>query len=228
MKKPPPELAEDAAALPSADEALGHRIKAAREARELSQQGVATRSKWADPDGKGISRTALIGYEGGSSRPGARELRLLCQTLMVSPNKLLFGSELPFQTAHTAIEGLRADSGQELKQAVETALILAALKGHERDALMSLALSLAGRQLGDLRLSGLRMMGALILPEIEATLREGLAPGADPASMSLEDMAGATSRHAGSNLGNDLRIEDGEVVGGVSLYPDPEARANKS
>ena len=93
------------------DAEFGARLKAARDKRQLSQTAVATRSKWADPEGKGISRTALIGYEAGTSRPGTRELRILCATLVVSPNQLLFGSEAPLQTAHVALEGLSESSG---------------------------------------------------------------------------------------------------------------------
>lgn len=44
----------------------------------------------------GISRAVLFGYEAGRTRPGARELRLLCEALRVTPNRLLFGSEEPF------------------------------------------------------------------------------------------------------------------------------------
>ena len=207
---------------------MGGRIKAAREEKDLSQKAVATRSKWVDPDQKGISRTALIGYEAGTSRPGARELRILCQTLGVSANALLFGSENPFQTSHPAMEGLQTQTGNDLSQAVQIALVLASLKGLERDALTSLALSLAGRQLGDLRLSGLRMLGSLLLPEIEQALRGALPSNVDPNTSSLEDMANALSRHLGSNVGNDLRIEAGEVIGGTWLYQDPEVGSEKS
>ena len=41
----------------------------------------------------GISKTVLHGYERGRTKPGAREIRLLCSALKVSPNQLLFGSE---------------------------------------------------------------------------------------------------------------------------------------
>ncbi len=208
---------------------FGQRIKVAREAVGLSQQAVATRSKWVDPEGKGISRTALIGYESESSRPGARELRIICETLTVSPNKLLFGLEHPFQTSHPALERLTADSGAEFRQAVETAVILSALKGHERDALMSLALSLAGRQLGDVRLGGLRMLAGMLTPEIWSATFKDPSAGAEPSSSRLEDIALQLSRHQGSTFGNRLRMNDeGEVDGGVVLYPDPERKDKKS
>lgn len=41
----------------------------------------------------GISRTVLIGYEAGRTKPGAKEIRLLCDALKVTPNRLIYGSE---------------------------------------------------------------------------------------------------------------------------------------
>ncbi len=41
----------------------------------------------------GISKTVLHGYERARTKPGAREIRLLCAALQISPNRLLFGSD---------------------------------------------------------------------------------------------------------------------------------------
>lgn len=209
-----------------ADAEFGARLKAARETRQLSQAAVATRSKWADPEGKGLSRTALIGYEAGSSRPGTRELRILCATLTVSPNQLLFGSEAPVQTAHVALEGLSDVAGRSLRQAIELAFVLAALKGHERDALVSLTLSLAGRQLGDVRLAGLRFLAHLSEKQIAAAIIPSEAdslPG-----KGLDDIVDRLSVGVGSNIGTNLVFgEDGETPKGAFLYPDPKAGRTK-
>lgn len=43
-----------------------------------------------------VSLSAIKGYETGRNMPGSRELRDLCETLRVTPNKLLFGVESPF------------------------------------------------------------------------------------------------------------------------------------
>lgn len=204
------------------DAALGQRLKEAREARQLTQQGVATRSKWADPEEKGISRTAIIGYEAGTSRPGAREIRILCQTLSISANKLLFGSERPPSTAHPAMETLQQQNGADLRTAIELGFVLASLKGHERDALVSLALSLAGRQLGDVRLSGLRMMAKLSLPEVARVFEEAIADIEDISKLNLEQVADALSKQVGSNIGTNLQIEDELNIQGSWLYPDPD------
>jgi transcriptional regulator with XRE-family HTH domain len=45
-----------------------------------------------------VSLSAIKGYETGRNMPGSRELRDLCKTLLVTPNKLLFGVESPFIT----------------------------------------------------------------------------------------------------------------------------------
>jgi transcriptional regulator with XRE-family HTH domain len=208
------------------DAEFGARLKAARDDRQLSQSAVATRSKWADAEGKGISRTALIGYEAGTSRPGTRELRILCTTLAVSPNRLLFGTEAPLQTAHVALEGLGEAAGRGLRQAIELAFVLAALRGHERDALMSLALSFAGRQLGDVRLAGLRALAHLTEPKIAAAILPDVASGAP--GEALEDIVERLSQGQGANIGTNLRFEDdGETPIGTPLYPEPGMQRSK-
>jgi transcriptional regulator with XRE-family HTH domain len=64
---------------------IGREIGRARVARNLSVSELHRRT--------GISRTVLQGYEAGRYKPGARELRLLAETLDCSPNRLLFGDE---------------------------------------------------------------------------------------------------------------------------------------
>jgi len=203
------------------DAALGRRIKSAREARDLTQQAISTQSKFADPEGKGISRTALVGYENGNSKPGARELRILCETLRVTPNHLLFGNEQPFETV--AMEGMSASRGRSLQQAVQLAFVLAALKDHERDALMSIALSFAGRQLGDVRLSGLRGVALLMSPAIEKAMQEMAGPQGQTAQ-SLEAMVDVVSHQVTTNIGNRVRFdENGDPQDGPRTYPDPQS-----
>lgn len=81
--------------LPQAiEDGIGHRIKAARESKSLSQSDVHRVT--------GISRMVLSKYEAGQNKPGTRELRLLCDALDVSPNYLIYGSE----STHTKSENL--------------------------------------------------------------------------------------------------------------------------
>lgn len=41
----------------------------------------------------GISKTVLHGYERSRTKPGAREIRLLCTALHISPNRLILGND---------------------------------------------------------------------------------------------------------------------------------------
>lgn len=41
----------------------------------------------------GISKTVLHGYERSRTKPGAREIRLLCSALHISPNRLILGND---------------------------------------------------------------------------------------------------------------------------------------
>lgn len=69
------------------EDGIGIRLKAARESKGLSQSDLHNKT--------GLSRTVLINYEAGRHKPGARELRLLCDALEVSPNHLIYGTEDP-------------------------------------------------------------------------------------------------------------------------------------
>jgi transcriptional regulator with XRE-family HTH domain len=55
----------------------------------------------------GVSRSAIKGYETGKNMPGARELRALCLALKVTPNLLLFGSEVPALNENEGSEAIR-------------------------------------------------------------------------------------------------------------------------
>lgn len=44
-----------------------------------------------------VSLSAIKGYETGRNVPGARELKQLCTALRVSPNRMIFGVDEPFQ-----------------------------------------------------------------------------------------------------------------------------------
>lgn len=76
-------------------------LRRAREAKGISHSELHRKT--------GISRTVLFGYETGRTKPGAKELRLLSESLGVSPNRLLFGTDEPFkpQTGIRALAKLR-------------------------------------------------------------------------------------------------------------------------
>lgn len=71
----------------SLENGIGLRIKAARDSYGISQTDLHKLT--------GLSRTVLINYEAGRHSPGARELKLLCDALKVSPNQIIYGTEEP-------------------------------------------------------------------------------------------------------------------------------------
>lgn len=102
-------------------------------------------------------------------------------------------------------------------------MVLTALKGHERDALQSLALSLAGRQLGDDRLSGLVASTWFMRDAFLAALKE-IAPEVEQTT-TLEELADISSSGLRTNYGNRFGLnEDGEIMNEHrAVYPDPKA-----
>ena len=73
---------------------IGERLARARASVNLTTiASLHKRTKEVDAEKKGISQPVLLGYEAGEYRPGARELRLLCLAMGVSPTWLLFGQE---------------------------------------------------------------------------------------------------------------------------------------
>jgi transcriptional regulator with XRE-family HTH domain len=202
---------------------IGARLKRAREDRDFTQLAVATRTKMADPDAKGISRTSLIGYEQGTSSPGLREIKLLCEVLRITPNWLVYGTDEAGLIKQASMEAFSLGVNHELRGVLRAALVLLALKGHERDSILSLALSLAGRQLGDLRLSGLMMTADLMVNDFLKLVREHAPDATD--TTPLADIADVISMGLGGNLGNRIKfdVEDPSVVvGGEWLYQDPK------
>jgi transcriptional regulator with XRE-family HTH domain len=71
------------------DNDIGLRIKAAREGLGFSQIDMHNKT--------GLSRTVLINYEAGRHKPSAREIKLICDALQISPNFLIYGTEPPHQ-----------------------------------------------------------------------------------------------------------------------------------
>lgn len=82
---------------------LGQRLEYQRRAQSLTQEQLATLTKQADKDGKGLSRGVISLYELGINRPGIKEIRLLCEALRISPSYLIYGQELPFQAMTGAL-----------------------------------------------------------------------------------------------------------------------------
>jgi transcriptional regulator with XRE-family HTH domain len=227
MREPiPPEPAADQAPVASgAGDDFAARLRAAREERGFRQSAVAGRTKMIDPEGRGVSRTAIIAYEQGTTNPGVRELKLICEVLHVTPNWLIYGSDSAGTAALPSMELLSRTPGR-LDDVITTALALTALKGHERDAVQTLVLSLAGRQLGDMRLSVLLTASWGMRDAFRAVLKSYLPDLAEDAT--LNDIADRLAERGTSvNAGNRFRLGDeGEILNPEqAVYPDPEQKS---
>jgi transcriptional regulator with XRE-family HTH domain len=202
---------------PVPEDGMGERIKEAREKRQWTQAILSNRTKLLDPNKEGVSRTVLVGYESGKYKPGARELRLLADTLHVTPNWLLYGTEKPFRASLPSVEFLQGDD--DIEKALRIALVLCILKPHERELIGSMMLSLAGRELGDLQLSGLMMAARMFGEEIVAKLK------AEFGTSSLEEAVREMGGGSWSNWGTGLNFNaDGEITSGEPIYKEPPSK----
>jgi len=79
---------------PPPEEGIGDRIRERRKELDLSVEELASLTTMCSSGSEeGISAPTLYRYESKGSKPGARELRLLCEALNVSPSILLLGKE---------------------------------------------------------------------------------------------------------------------------------------
>lgn len=219
-KKPPqptePKAPKAARSVSVPEDGIGLRIKEAREAKGISQTVLANQTKIVDPKHEGISRTVIIGYEAGTYKPGAREIRILCEALGVSPNWLLYRSESPVRTTQPSL--LFMERGDDMDASIQLAMAILLLKPNERSLLQGLVLSLAGGKVGDLRLSSVLLTSTLIAETVRSALEEkwGLKPG-----MAASEWVSTLEDQFATNAGNRLKFdEEGNVVGGQYLYPD--------
>lgn len=72
---------------------MGDRIRDRREKRNLTQEALSILTKYPeiDPEGRGLSRPSIVGYEQGKNLPDARGIRLLAMALDVTPSWLVLG-----------------------------------------------------------------------------------------------------------------------------------------
>lgn len=212
----------EAPTLPALDEGIGSRIRQARERRGWTQNVLSVRSRMTDQEQKGISRTVIVGYEAGTHKPGAREIKLLCEALKISPNWLLFGQENPFDVLQPSMRLVRG--GREFVIAMRLAFTILLLRPHERDTISSLVLSLGGREVGDLRLSGLAGVASWAAHDALKFLDEFTKENEKiTGDMSIRDLISEVSHSLETNEGNKLRLnEDTEKWEGEWLYKDPD------
>lgn len=125
----------------------------------------------------GISRSVLFGYENGRTKPGAKEIRLLCDALKVTPNRLIYGSDdSPFEAGVSPFpEWLEFDSQDW--GTVNVTMLMMMLSKEERFALLTLAYSILearhGKQELEKALQAMKMVGQVI-SETDLITREKL------------------------------------------------------
>ncbi|OIQ92425.1 transcriptional repressor DicA [mine drainage metagenome] len=199
---------------------IGKRILEARTGLGWSQQALHTRSKWHGQDDMGISRAVLSLYETGVNKPGAREICILCETLKVTPNWLLFGSDSPAKTIQASLEFMRGD---ELSVSVRLALGMLALAPEERDSLASLVLSLLSRKLGDIELSAMMSMANIMSEDILKSLVDVV--GVDSKDLPLQELIkkfiAETTTGVFTNYGNLRPVPDDQNDDSIFESPPP-------
>jgi len=180
---------------------IGRRILKAREGLGWSQNNLHSRTKKYDPSGQGISRGVLSLYETGINKPGAREIVVLCETLRITPNWLLSGSESPAKTIQASLDFLQGD---DLSVSVRLAYALLALDPEERDALGGLLLALVGKRLGDLELSNLMVWAGFVSKNISEDIDEVLGKDAHkkPLRALISEYVRAVTEGGYTNVGN--------------------------
>lgn len=125
---------------------IGARIRQARENLGLSQARLAEKTKEQDRfEGKGIPRSVLIGYEAGKYKPGARELRLLCEALDLDIAQLLYGQQDLREDIDSVRAAMHAGMRADLAAALRVGFSLMRLKPHERDAFGSLIFGMVNK-----------------------------------------------------------------------------------
>jgi transcriptional regulator with XRE-family HTH domain len=193
------------------EDGIGDRIRSAREGREWTQKVLSTRTRIADPNGEGISRTVLVGYEAGKTKPGAREIRMLSAALGVTPNWLVLGESASMQALAPSLEFFHGPD--ELVKVVRISMAMLLLKQTDRDAVGTLLFSIGAKELGEAKLSGLMTMASMLSPAITEALREAYPKllGEDVSIEALERAAMELGQEMEVfGMGNTLKMQETE------------------
>lgn len=145
----------------------------------------------------GVSRSAIKGYETGRNMPGARELKLLCRVLKVSPNVLLFGTETPFgdgariASMSPGLQAMLNDPVDAKVARLRLTFLGQLLTSDEVASLMNIIQALAVARHGT-EVVQQAILGADLYAGVGAQLTEGALAGKVP---SPEEMAEGLSEH---------------------------------
>ena len=155
----------------------------ARTQHGLTQSQLAAKS--------GVSLSAIKGYESGRNLPGARELRELCQALETSPNKLLFGTEVPFKERSFADVLLDSENEDEHVVRARATVLLGLLAYDERKSLLTLVKALALARHGESKVREAMTAADLLV----GVSREMIAMTSDATKKGTDmDMSGTAER----------------------------------
>jgi hypothetical protein len=123
--------------------------------------------------------------------PGARELRELCQALQVSPNKLLFGSEVPFKEQSFADAILDSEPEDEHVVRARTAFLLGLVSSDERHAVATLIRSLALSRHGEAKVKEVMQAADLSVGMFRGLIKSAQDAATAKGSALPEEMAKA-------------------------------------
>lgn len=191
-KKPP--------AIDALAKEIGERIAKARNGLGWSQQALQAHTRIVDPENKGVSRAVLSLYETGVNKPGARELRLLCDALKVTPNWLLYGTDTPASAIQPSLEFMRDN---DLKLSTRLAFAMLAIDPKEREAIATVVFSLLEKQLGDIKLSSLMTMASMLHDGLQKEILQVCGEDAKdlPIKVLIDRFIAAMTDGAYSNFG---------------------------
>lgn len=168
---------------------LPEEISFASELIKVRNERGLTQAQLADK--AGLSLSAVKAYESGRNLPGARELRALCQALQISPNKLLFGTEVPFRSKTVVNLLVDVDTEDQTVKRMRLAMLSSLLSSDERLSLHVLAESIAIARHGEKKVrETLLMADALsgVSRGLMGAFRDSIATGKaiDPELMARE------------------------------------------
>lgn len=173
------------------EDLLGERVRSVREKLGLTHDGLSNLTKIEDQEGRGISRTTIRGYEIGTYRPGARELRILSLALRVTPTWLLLGESDNPKGKNTQLEQTAASSTWRWANTAFPAFAFTQIGAEERRQISDLIETLYRFQIGELRFRQTRMLFDQLSGPISAIVQKLGGPQDIPQVLLKEFLAKA-------------------------------------
>lgn len=141
----------------------------------------------------GISRTVLLAYTRGTYAPGAREIRLLCDHLDVTPSVLLYGSNQVEKTPYKLGDIQLSEGGLDI---VAFMVLVVRLTRQERQGLLTLAEAISAARDPEGHRAALASAKAMLANEAftQALLAFGEQFGSSEALKQIQDQLEAQSK----------------------------------